>query len=103
MKQAVEQQREIARARVAAGATLLDEEYPGWAQRVNLGQLNLRNQCSCVLGQLSGSDYFAGLRQLGLGPLEGQQLGFNADQIEATYTTYEDIQVAWVEEIGKRR
>lgn len=43
-----------ARERVARGAALLDEKYPGWADRINLERFDLGNACTCVLGQLEG-------------------------------------------------
>ena len=39
--------------RVAAGAAWLDENQPGWWQRIDLGELNLASSCRCVLGQLA--------------------------------------------------
>lgn len=41
-----------AAALAARGANLLDEEYPGWADRIDLDRLNLSLADRCVLGQL---------------------------------------------------
>jgi hypothetical protein len=38
--------------RVARGAALLDREYPGWHQRIDLSVLDLANSCRCILGQV---------------------------------------------------
>jgi hypothetical protein len=43
--------------RVAAGATWLDANRPGWWQRINLDTLDLGDECKCILGQEHG-DYF---------------------------------------------
>lgn len=38
--------------RVRRGAALLDEKYPGWADRIELDRLDLGSCTTCVLGQL---------------------------------------------------
>jgi len=38
--------------RVALGAALLDEKLPGWAERINLDELELASCYRCVIGQL---------------------------------------------------
>jgi hypothetical protein len=43
-------------ARVLRGAELLDEQYPGWIDKINLGTLNLRSGDNCVLGQVYKPD-----------------------------------------------
>jgi hypothetical protein len=37
---------------VAKGAAWLDQAYPEWEDRIDLGQLDMGNTCSCILGQL---------------------------------------------------
>jgi hypothetical protein len=37
--------------RVAAGAALLDERLPGWADKIDLTRLDLSSDCNCILGQ----------------------------------------------------
>lgn len=37
--------------RVAAGAAALDAYLPGWVDRVDLGTLDMRSPCGCILGQ----------------------------------------------------
>jgi hypothetical protein len=44
--------REREREAAARGAALLDERMPGWANKVDLGRLNLYSTSECVLGQL---------------------------------------------------
>lgn len=45
--------------RVAAGAAWLDEKYPGWEDKIDLGLLNIARADTCVLGQLGlGDQYF---------------------------------------------
>lgn len=38
--------------RVEAGARWLDENRPGWVDRIDLDTLDLGDPCRCVLGQL---------------------------------------------------
>lgn len=40
-------------ARVARGAAWLDENMPGWEQKVDLAKLDLYNCLQCILGQVS--------------------------------------------------
>lgn len=37
---------------VASGMDLLDEEYPGWEELIDLDTLDLSSDCGCILGQL---------------------------------------------------
>jgi len=41
--------------RVARGAALLDERIPGWWQRINLPELDMR--CNCIIHQLFNGSY----------------------------------------------
>jgi hypothetical protein len=38
--------------RVARGDALLDEHKPGWAERIDLGRLDVSDAYDCVLGQV---------------------------------------------------
>lgn len=40
------------RERVAMGANMLDQYMPGWHERINANDLEIRNCAKCVLGQL---------------------------------------------------
>lgn len=40
------------RERVKAGAAWLDENQPGWRDRVDAVRLSLRSGCDCILGQV---------------------------------------------------
>lgn len=41
---------------VARGIAWLDEEVPGWRDRINLGTLNVGELRNCVLGQVFGAE-----------------------------------------------
>lgn len=85
-------------ARVAAGAAFLDERMPGWAERIDLGRLDLDDECNCVIGQLTG-DYINGVAQFGLRLSEEVSLGFMPGQADGWHL----LDAAWADEIKKRR
>lgn len=68
-------------ARVAKGVALLDEQMPGWEQRISLDVLDISSGQWCVAGQLSGvHSYYVGLKQLGLDSgHRGMEHGFMAE------------------------
>jgi hypothetical protein len=41
-------------SRVAAGAAYLDAHEPGWLDRIDLGELDIGNGSTCMMGQLKG-------------------------------------------------
>jgi hypothetical protein len=79
----------------AVGADWMDERCPGWAQRINLDDLNLGDPYLCILGQtvdclvpaekrLSANDW-------------ANERGFDTRTMQ-----YEMLQIAWVEQIRRR-
>ena len=93
--------------RVARGAALLDRHCPGWEQALNLSRLALEKEDCCILAQLFGS-YAKGRRAVRLGLpfcLAGRspaRYGFHAG-ICAGERAWHPLNVAWLEEIKKRR
>lgn len=92
-----------ARARVAKGAALLDAQRPGWAQRIDIGTLDISKGCKCVLGQVFGG-YSTGYVAL-FGPdmmagVEGvHEYGFCGHAPSGDYRLLQD---AWIEVICDR-
>jgi hypothetical protein len=82
--------------RVAAGAAFLDEQWPGWWQRIALDQLVLSDCSRCVLGQLAG-DYDEGLTGLGLDYEDAMIFGFT------TCLGFDVLTAAWAKVITERR
>lgn len=90
----------------AKGAALLDEEAPGWAERIDLPTLDLGSCWTCVLGQIfagpnshPGGPYFTGLHQLGLDTKEAAtEHGFAALYLDEDAALGE----AWTAEILRR-
>lgn len=58
--------------RVANGVKYLDEYVPDWVGRITLPELDMRSDCSCVIGQVVGT-YDAILTD-GWGDAEGVRL-----------------------------
>ena len=88
-------------ARAAAGAAFLDGQVPGWAERINLGQLDMGSCYRCILGQLGGRyedavDDFAlnWEDEVGLGFMRPAREGGGAWQL---------LRDAWAAEIVRRR
>lgn len=81
--------------RVAAGAVWLDEHQPGWFWRVDLGRLDVRRTCRCLLAQLFG-DYAAA-------PLSAAQavaLGFDTSVGASTTDRGPDVDEAITDEFA---
>lgn len=97
--------------RVAAGAAFLDEHEPGWVDRIDVGPLNLGSGCRCVLGQLHPDEddpnlsYHEARVDLGIGPLEAEELGFDAETDFGPRQNweYDNLTAEWKRVITERR
>jgi hypothetical protein len=114
--------------RVAAGATLLDRERPGWWNEIDLDRLDLDDCRRCTLGQIygasdegySGFGYGMGLRRLNLTfldddddseppPIAPALYGFTIDTREyrgaaaAEADAWERLDDLWTHEVVARR
>lgn len=87
-------------ARAAAGAAFLDEQMPGWAERIDLAELDMGSCTRCILGQLLG-DYACAVEDLGLRGDAKLVLGFNA--WHGGSGPWDKLRTAWADEVGKRR
>lgn len=66
--------------RIEAGAKLLDENYPGWANKIDLDLLNLSRCDDCVLGQLhprAHHPFQRGLKKIGVNYEDAWRCGFD--------------------------
>lgn len=57
---------ELQKARIRAGAMLLDEKVPGWYNKIDMGKLDVDSFSCCVVCQTFGRGFNDGLEQLGL-------------------------------------
>lgn len=91
--------------RVAAGAAWLDEHEPGWADRIDVAELDVGMSCSCVLGQLDG-DFHDGMQERGLSVARAGQLGFTLTEDESSMNVsdeFDALTAAWRQLIETRR
>lgn len=108
--------------RVRAGATLLDANVVGWAEKIDADRLDLGCCVDCVLGQAFDNEYSNVCLNLGLTVEQCVALGFTSgallDHTRATYmalspeareviresisTEYGLLRSAWLAEIALR-
>lgn len=101
--------KEIAAERVSRGASMLDRQMPGWAERINVGTLKIEGCTDCILGQVYG-EFGKGAFQLLYDPTTPCDLyglaieyGFGADcQTPGPAMGYENLQDTWIEAIADR-
>jgi len=98
--------------RVKRGAALLDEKDPGWWGGIDLGKLDLRSKCDCVLGQLGAQrfgttlhPYIDGLSEIArLSPLRAPDYGFDTGIDPDNYEQeFAHLTEAWRDLITRRR
>lgn len=106
---------EEARSNVARGAAYLDQQRPGWFQRIDIGTLTLHDPCGCIVGQLCGTghEFVDGMRSLSIpfdnhGSFDAKGYGLALENL--TGVTHDDpradyviLQDAWIEAIAARR
>jgi hypothetical protein len=80
------------------GAELLDRRSTGWAERIDLQELEMWDCTRCILGQVFG-DYVRGLG--GLGICLGYPYGFDRPP-GGESDDYDTMAAAWRAEIRKR-
>lgn len=80
---------------IRKGTALLDREYPGWYDAINLDELALESASSCVLGQLAHY-------HVGLDPDDGDHLDFYDAFVveELGMSTYDHDDERKLEELG---
>lgn len=92
-------------ARAATGAKWFDKNYPGWHQAIDRAQLDISDDCHCVVGQIAGSfndcakDFFRKLKDRVEHGVLIPQITMNVDQYDQYYDA---ITEAWNREIEQR-
>jgi hypothetical protein len=95
---------------VAAGAAWLDENRPGWVSRIDLDELDMRDNWSCILGQ----EWMATACPVWRTPfhmalqewpgLEGEAMGFDVSgYVDDIESDFEGLTEVWRELIKERR
>lgn len=91
--------------RVQNGATWLDENEPGWAQRIDPVALNIESCARCILGQLYG-DYINAPEDAwaGVGERNAVERGFSYDpQADDPGADNRQLNAEWRRLIESRR
>lgn len=110
---------EQAKENVARGAAFLDQRYPGWEDRIDLGTLTLSSCTQCVLGQLIPGFHwenkliherltFADATACGFMMRGGDEFAMFLKSLKDDYELadrlwYQPLQDAWVALIVERR
>ena len=108
--------------RVERGAALLDERRPGWWRDIDMGTLDIRSPCRCILGQMGSllrddgslSRFGTGLDMVKLQVFQSAEFGFDWSGSGGAYATWDEINrlmdaedaaltAAWRDLIGSRR
>jgi hypothetical protein len=92
---------------VTRGAALLDREFPGWAERIDLPTLDLGDCYQCILGQLFeeaaelySDGYLTGRDRLGLTFRDTVEHGFIPRRDSSGYDDL--LNEAWAAEVLRR-
>jgi hypothetical protein len=103
---------------VRRGASWLDENYPNWANRIDLSKLSMNNCSYCVIGQAVG-DYYDSIQNAADSDYAGdsdsqawaREHGFEAIDFCEDYHEYDSakelsyyrsLEVLWTDEVKKR-
>lgn len=102
---------------VERGASLLDQQLPGWASMIDVSTLELSSSCNCVAGQLGKhilvdwdedyrDVYNLAIEKLGVDNYDetneadaATSHGFECDHYLSAYSL---LQKNWIEQINKR-
>ena len=84
---------ELAKERVTKGHQWLDQNYPGWKEKIDLDTLELSSCLNCVLGQLYGHFDNSPFAEDGPEYLHGKEFGF--DRFIGQVVTFGDLQEEW--------
>jgi hypothetical protein len=98
---------EEARVRVAAGAAFLDRKMPGWAARIDITTLDLKDECHCIVAQTYTSTYSTGCRKAKLNIVSAPSpvdLGFYLCEQPSLMKrgSWDVLQDAWIAAIADR-
>lgn len=88
------------RERIARGALLLDEQAPGWAEKIDLDDFDVQNTDRCPVTQVFGA-WSKGVQILGLSAEGTVEYGFFPEAYDDDVVSRGKNE-AWEEEVLKR-
>lgn len=104
---------------VKHGSYWLDENYPGWAQKIDVTNLHMRYCTTCVIGQAVMHKGYTEVVREAAGDFEDNQAwavdngfdiytsdllspGFRNDYNEIMNSRYDTLETLWTEEVKNR-
>jgi hypothetical protein len=111
--------REELKQRVQAGIVLLDEKSPEWREFVDVKKFYIGNWRYCILGQLGKREldgiersdyghYVCGMQHVDVDSRDAWKYGFElqeeeflANEGDGVSELWQDLQSAWITELGK--
>lgn len=93
---------EETRLTVKRGAVWMDQNYPGWAQRINLSNLDMGDCEACIIGQTIGTYDNFEPEGFSWAVDHGFDVGAAAS-IETIILAYSNLESCWTEEVHNRR
>lgn len=93
---------------VKRGAYFMDENYPGWASKINLNRFSMSLCHRCIVGQAIG-DYAMIISEASgqiLGSVESDDWatshGFDVDYGRLVSYGYKELETLWTEQVRER-
>lgn len=93
---------EEVRLSVKYGANFMDENFPGWADKINLSKLDMGDCEVCIIGQAVGN-YFEVIDNHSDYSGWATEYGFDIVEIYNYKDQYSQLEEAWTEEVKNRR
>ena len=78
--------------RVERGIAHLDQHWPGWERHIDLGSLDIKSSCNCVIGQLCGS---YDINRVGI-YTKGREIHLGFDVVEGTSVHLQMVQLEFL-------
>lgn len=91
---------------ISGGLAFMDQQYPGWRNRVDPKKLDIGDACNCVIAQATGRNYNDVVAELGIRNRAAAELGvFVIDDSPGpgyspeTRAAYRQLTAAWRAEL----
>lgn len=90
---------------VERGAALLDQQYPGWFNELDVASLDMSDCDACVVGQVADKRYSGATWEMGLYDCEDDvRHGFDLEYPPNSSTKdWAGLKAEWIKQIEKKR